>query len=146
MSLVEIVLSLTILICALTDAATGFIPNRVTYPALGVLLVLSASQHHLAFALLGAASIGAALGALHLGTRGRGLGLGDVKLGACIGAALGAQAGFLAVESAFIVGGAVGLLLLALGKAQRKSTVRFGPFLALGSVVGMLALRIGTHS
>ena len=146
MSPIEIVLTLTVSICALVDAATGFIPNRITYPAFALLLLLAAAQGHLPFALFGAASIGAALGALHLGTRGRGLGLGDVKLGACIGAALGAQTGLLAVESAFILGGMVGVLLLVLGKAQRKSTVRFGPFLALGVFVGILAQRIGMHT
>jgi leader peptidase (prepilin peptidase)/N-methyltransferase len=70
-------------------------------------------------------------------TRGRGMGAGDVKLVLALGAFLGApvavglMAGFLIalVPSVF--------LILARGmQAGRKSKIPFGPFLAMGGVVG----------
>ena len=70
-------------------------------------------------------------------TRGRGMGAGDVKLVIALGAFLGApvavalMAGFLAALVPSIV------LIAARGmQAGRKSKIPFGPFLAIGGVVG----------
>jgi leader peptidase (prepilin peptidase)/N-methyltransferase len=66
-----------------------------------------------------------------------GLGMGDVKLAAM----LGASAGFLGVESAivsvglaFILGGVVALVLWF---AQRRGRIPFGPFMLAGYWVAM---------
>jgi leader peptidase (prepilin peptidase)/N-methyltransferase len=66
--------------------------------------------------------------------------MGDVKLAAVIGVALGALglryvwvAAFAAIGS----GGAGGLIALGLGKS-RKSAIPFGPYLAAGAVVAAL--------
>jgi leader peptidase (prepilin peptidase)/N-methyltransferase len=68
-----------------------------------------------------------------------GMGLGDVKLAATMGLFLG-RAVAPAILIALLVGSLVGLALIARHGAQaRKMAVPFGPFLALGGVVGMLA-------
>jgi leader peptidase (prepilin peptidase)/N-methyltransferase len=68
-----------------------------------------------------------------------GMGLGDVKLAATMGLFLG-RAVAPAILIALLVGSLVGLVLLARhGSRARKMAVPFGPFLALGGVVGMLA-------
>jgi len=69
----------------------------------------------------------------------RGMGMGDVKLAAVMGLFLG-----VSVIPALFVGIALGALvgfglLLRFGPAARKHAVPFGPFLAVGGVVGMLA-------
>jgi prepilin signal peptidase PulO-like enzyme (type II secretory pathway) len=125
--------------CALCDARTGRIPNLITYPALAFLLLLALWRHDTLATLAGAAAGGGVLLLLHLATRGRGLGLGDVKLGACIGAGLGAGAALVAIGTAFIAGACAGTLLLALRRARRGDRIAFGPFLALGTFLAMAA-------
>lgn len=73
---------------------------------------------------------------LHLITRGKGMGMGDVKLVFFIGLFLGWQKTIVALYTAFIVGAIIGIILIILNKAKRKTEVPFGPFLILGTFVG----------
>jgi leader peptidase (prepilin peptidase)/N-methyltransferase len=67
------------------------------------------------------------------------MGLGDLKLAATMGLFLG-KAVVLAVFFGFLLGGIVGVALLArYGARARKMPIPFGPFLALGGIVAMLA-------
>ena len=69
----------------------------------------------------------------------RGMGMGDVKLAAVMGLYLG-KAVVPAMFVALVAGALVGMALLARhGSAARKTAVPFGPFLALGGIVGLLA-------
>jgi leader peptidase (prepilin peptidase)/N-methyltransferase len=69
----------------------------------------------------------------------RGMGLGDVKLTAAMGLFLG-RAVAPAVLVALLAGSLVGLALIwRHGSKARKMAIPFGPFLAFGGVVGMLA-------
>ncbi len=120
--------------CALCDVRTGTIPNRITYPAFAAIVLLAASHGAAGTALAGAAAAGGSLFLLHAGTRGRGLGLGDVKLGACIGGGLGVMPGLVALGCAFVAGACVGLTLLALRRARRGDALPFGPYLAFGAL------------
>jgi prepilin signal peptidase PulO-like enzyme (type II secretory pathway) len=135
----SVVAPLASMVAGAIDARTGLIPNRVTYPALLVAVCLASAAGSLLDAIAGAACAGATLLALHLVTRGRGLGLGDVKLAICIGASLGAPAAMLALGAAFVAGGFAAALLLATGRAARGDTLCFGPYIALGSLVAFAA-------
>ena len=69
----------------------------------------------------------------------QGMGLGDVKLIAAMGLFLG-RAVAPAILVALLAGSVVGLALIARhGSEARKMAIPFGPFLALGGVVGLLA-------
>jgi leader peptidase (prepilin peptidase)/N-methyltransferase len=69
----------------------------------------------------------------------QGMGLGDVKLAATMGLFLG-RAVAPAILAALLIGSAVGLALIARhGSGARKMAIPFGPFLALGGVIGLLA-------
>jgi leader peptidase (prepilin peptidase)/N-methyltransferase len=69
----------------------------------------------------------------------RGMGLGDVKLAAVMGVFLGRNVA-PAMLVALLAGSLVGLALIARhGPAARKQAIPFGPFLAFGGVVGLLA-------
>jgi leader peptidase (prepilin peptidase)/N-methyltransferase len=69
----------------------------------------------------------------------QGMGMGDVKLVAMMGLYLG-RAVAPAVLIGFLVGAVVGVGLIARrGSEARKQAVPFGPFLALGGIVGVLA-------
>jgi leader peptidase (prepilin peptidase)/N-methyltransferase len=67
-----------------------------------------------------------------------GMGGGDMKLGAMLGAFLGWQLVLVGIMVAVLAGGLVALALLALGRKGRKDPVPFGPFLALGGTVALL--------
>ena len=69
----------------------------------------------------------------------RGMGLGDVKLAAVMGLFLGRNVA-PAILVALLAGSLVGLAIMARhGAGARKKAIPFGPFLALGGVVGLLA-------
>jgi leader peptidase (prepilin peptidase) / N-methyltransferase len=70
---------------------------------------------------------------------GGGMGMGDAKMGLFLGAFLGPRV-LVAVFVAFLLGSIVGIYLLVVKKATRKTKVPFGPFLAMG---GALALYVG---
>src|SRR5207247_10602991 len=71
-----------------------------------------------------------------------GMGMGDVKLAALLGAALG-KAVILAVIAGLFAAGAFGLLILVReGLGSRKKAIAFGPFLAFG---GLVALFLGAR-
>jgi len=72
------------------------------------------------------------LGLLYLITKGKGMGLGDVKLAVFMGLFLGGEKTILAFYVAFVIGALVSLVLMVFKKANKKTLVPFGPFLILG--------------
>jgi prepilin signal peptidase PulO-like enzyme (type II secretory pathway) len=125
-------------VCASTDLLTGYVFDRVLAFASFGLLALSLSAHATVAAALGAAAGGGALYAVYFATRGRGIGLGDVKLAATIGFGLGAAGALEALRAATFSGGAAALALVAFGRVRANAALRFAPFLALGTAYGAL--------
>ncbi len=79
-----------------------------------------------------------ALALIHPG----GMGFGDVKLAGVLGLYLGWLGWgpwFVGTAAAFLLGGLLGLLLIAVGRAGRKSALPFGPFMLAGALVAVLA-------
>ncbi len=121
-----------------TDLEHRLIPNRIVVPGTIVVLVLRTVDEPspawaIAMLAAGAVLLVAAL------VYPPGMGMGDVKLAAFLGAGLGAAAavalfvGFLAALVPALV------LLVRHGRAARKKGIPLGPFLALGGVVGLFA-------
>ena len=69
----------------------------------------------------------------------QGMGGGDVKLAGLIGLMVGYPAVIAALWSGIVAGGALALALLALRRKGRKDAMPFGPFLAFGGIVVLLA-------
>lgn len=67
-----------------------------------------------------------------------GMGAGDVKLGFVLGVWLGLKASIVCLMLAFVLGGIIGVLLLATGIKQRKDSIPFGPFMCLGAYISLL--------
>jgi prepilin signal peptidase PulO-like enzyme (type II secretory pathway) len=85
------------------------------------------------------AGVGAGFfGAIVFMTRGRGMGLGDVKLAAAGGFLLGWPDAPLAFLLAFVLGAFWSIILMASGKKKMKSVIPFGPFMVLGMFLIML--------
>jgi leader peptidase (prepilin peptidase) / N-methyltransferase len=85
--------------------------------------------------LWGALVVSAPLFLVWYSTAGRGLGFGDVKLGAVLGILAGASGGLLILYSACIVGALCGLVLMAIGRATRTTKLPFGTFLCASAIV-----------
>jgi leader peptidase (prepilin peptidase)/N-methyltransferase len=75
---------------------------------------------------------------LHLVTKGRGMGLGDVKFALFIGTFLGVPSTISWLFLAFILGALVGVILLGLGQKRLKDRIAFGPFLVLSFFLTLL--------
>jgi prepilin signal peptidase PulO-like enzyme (type II secretory pathway) len=106
--------------------------DAITLPCLALAIVISLVNHTAGQVTGGALAAGGSLFALYAITRGRGLGLGDVKLACCIGAGAGALGGLEALGLAFVFGGAYAALLLITKRAQFGAELRFAPYLAAG--------------
>ena len=74
----------------------------------------------------------------YLLTRGRGLGEGDIWLGALLGARfVNIQEIFLTIFATYIIGSLVAIFLLIKGKKKIKSKVPLGPFLVIGALISL---------
>jgi leader peptidase (prepilin peptidase)/N-methyltransferase len=123
----------------LTDLERRIIPNSILIVAAiaGVAIAVS-DPSGLGQRAIGAAAAGGFFLVAAL-LYPRGMGMGDVKLAALIGFFLG-RAVAPAVLIALLAGAATGLAIIgAKGAAGRKQAVPFGPFLAFGALVGLLA-------
>ena len=124
----------------LTDLELHLIPNKVLLAtaAIGLAIVAATDPGSLPERLAAAAAAG---GLLFLAAMAypRGMGLGDVKLAATMGLFLGRNVA-PALLVALLAGSLFGLAIIAReGAGARKKGIPFGPFLALGGVVGLLA-------
>jgi leader peptidase (prepilin peptidase)/N-methyltransferase len=73
---------------------------------------------------------------LHVLTKGKGMGFGDVKLAFFIGLFLGWPRIVVSLYIAFIIGALVGVGLIIFSKKKRKNRlIPFGPFMILGVIV-----------
>ena len=126
-------------VAGLADARTGAIFDPLTAGVLLAAGLLAIVQGSIVAGLIGFAGVGTALLFLHAVTAGRGLGLGDVKLGAVLGMALGPAAGFTAIGAAFVLGAGYGAWLLARKRAHAGTPIRFAPFIAAGTFAAILA-------
>lgn len=124
----------------LTDLERRIIPNKILLVAAIVCIAIAAPTDPagLPERAIAAVAAGGLLFAAALAYP-AGMGLGDVKLAATMGLFLG-RAVAPAMLAALVFGSAVGLWMLARhGAKARKMAIPFGPFLALGGVVGLLA-------
>ncbi len=94
--------------------------------------------HRIPYTLLPALGASVFFLLLFLLTRGRGMGLGDVKLGFLLGFFLGYPLIVFALYLAFLTGAAVGVILILSGRKTLKSKIAFGPFMITGTALALL--------
>ncbi len=68
-------------------------------------------------------------------TKGKGMGGGDVKLGAFMGLMLGFPQALIALILSFLTGAIFSIILIIFGKKHFGQVIPFGPFLVLGSLI-----------
>lgn len=128
------------------DLRTRRLPREITHTALAFgapLLVIAAlvadEPRRIWTALLGAAVATAVMLALHLISRDS-LGDGDVRLSPLLGLHLGWWNPGLALVGLFFgfaLGAVVGVAMMTVGRAGRRTAIPFGPFLALGALAAL---------
>lgn len=124
----------------LTDLELRVIPNKILLATalIGVAIAAATDPAGLPERAIAATAAGGLLFLAALAYP-RGMGLGDVKLAAAMGLFLGRNVA-PALLVALLAGSLFGLAMIARhGAAARKQAIPFGPFLALGGVVGLLA-------
>jgi len=120
------------------DLEHRIIPDRITLPGIVLGLAVSFARGGLpglwqaALAGLGAGAFFLAVAVLSKG----GMGGGDVKLAAMLGAFTDPTRVFVGAFLGVLAGGLVGLGLLVTGRKRRKDAIPFGPFLAAGGFAG----------
>lgn len=125
------------------DFDTQLLPDSITLPLLWAGLLLNLGGN---FTDLGSAVIGAAAGYLSLwvvywvfklATGKEGMGYGDFKLLAAIGAWLGWQMLPLTILASSMVGAVVGITLIIAVKHGRNVPIPFGPYLAAAGIIAL---------
>ena len=125
------------------DVDTQLLPDDITLPLLwlGLLFNLSTTFTDIHSAVIGAITGYLALWSIYwlfkLATGKEGMGYGDFKLLAAIGAWLGWQMLPLIIMLSSIVGAVVGITLIIAARLGRNVPIPFGPYLAGGGVIAL---------
>lgn len=148
--IIHIAIAATLIVMVLSDLRYQIIPDsmQLLLLLLGIIrLVLFgmfqpdmsvlAWFQYLGWAVIHGIIVMTPLLAVHLITKGRGMGFGDVKFSFIVGLILGIWSGLGALYIGFITGGIVGSYLILSRKGKPKSKIAFGPFLILGFYIMM---------
>jgi leader peptidase (prepilin peptidase) / N-methyltransferase len=145
------ILSATLVAQSWIDLRTQRLPREITYTGMvlgGIALVIAAivldEPERIWMAALGAAIALVTMWLIYKLSRG-GMGDGDVRLAPLLGMFLGwINPGIVlpGLFFGFVAGAVVGVALMAVSRVGRRTAVPFGPFLALGTIVGIF---VGQH-
>jgi leader peptidase (prepilin peptidase)/N-methyltransferase len=120
------------------DLERQLLPDLITLPGIVAGILANLATHRVSWpeSLLGIV-VGGGLFLVIILASGGGMGAGDMKLAAMLGAFLGSKVLLLSVLLAVVVGGTLAVVLIASGLRGRKDPIPFGPFLAAGGAVGL---------
>ncbi|MFZ1851089.1 MAG: A24 family peptidase [Nitrosomonas sp.] len=130
---------------AVIDLNTQLLPDDITLPLLWLGILVNLNN---GFTDINSSVMGAVVGYLSLWsiywcfkllTGKEGMGYGDFKLLAAIGAWLGWTILPLVIVFSSLIGAVVGISLILKSKHDKNSTIPFGPYLAGGALVALLA-------
>ncbi|MCO6427838.1 A24 family peptidase [Nitrosomonas communis] len=125
------------------DLDMQLLPDAITLPLLwiGLLFNLGHGFTDIRSAIIGSVAGYLVLWAIYwcfkLTTGKEGMGYGDFKLLAAIGAWLGWQMLPLVILFSSFVGGIIGIFLILFKKYQRNAQIPFGPYLAAGGLIAL---------
>lgn len=139
-----IVLTWALISLALIDYDTQYLPDQITLPFLwlGLLLNLNETFTTIESSIIGAVAGYLSLWSIHhlfkLITKKEGMGYGDFKLLALLGAWMGWEFLPAIVIISSLVGSIIGISLILLKKHQREIPIPFGPYLAIAGWITLL--------
>ena len=132
-----------LIVVSVIDLDHGIIPNEITYPGMVLGLGIGAFilphwwDSFLGF-LLGGGVLYIVAEAYFRLTGKEGMGYGDVKLLAMVGAFIGSKLVLISLLLSSLVGSVVGLSLIAARQMKWREYIKFGPFLSLGTGIAIL--------
>jgi len=133
------------LIClTLIDADTQLLPDNITLPLLWFALFISlfdvfvSPEEAVIGALSGYLSLWSVFWLFKLATGKEGMGYGDFKLLAAIGAFLGWQMLPLIIMLSAFVGAAIGITLIAIKGRNKNTAIPFGPYLSIAAFIALI--------
>jgi leader peptidase (prepilin peptidase)/N-methyltransferase len=140
----HLALASALIVLFMIDLEHQILPNVITLPGIAVGFAFSlAGPPGPVDSLLGILLGGGVLYAIAFGyyalRQEEGMGMGDVKMLAMIGAFLGWRAVLLTLMLASLAGAVIGLALIAWQRGNLRYALPFGTFLSVGALLAMLA-------
>ncbi len=132
-----------LIVITVIDLYHQIIPDVISLPGIGVGLLISLINSQITFlnsflgALLGGGSLFLVAILYQWLFKREGMGGGDVKLLAMIGAFLGWKSVILTILLSSFIGSVTGIILMILKGKDFKYAIPFGPFLSLGAVIAL---------
>jgi len=136
--IVAVVFLAALVAITVIDLRHQIIPDAITLPGVAAGVVAALATHRITWidAVAGILLGSGLFVAVIVVSRG-GMGGGDLKLGAMLGAFLGWQALLVGLFIAVMLGGMLAVVLLASRRVARKDAIPFGPFLAIGGAAAL---------
>jgi prepilin signal peptidase PulO-like enzyme (type II secretory pathway) len=132
---------IALVVGAFADARTGYLFDGITFPAAIVTATIAVATGYASQAIAGVALLVGVFGAVAAFSRGRAIGLGDVKAMYAIGAAFGPAKAIFIVFVASLSGLAAAALSHRIARVTHpiRREIPFGPHLAIGSSLALIA-------
>src|SRR3989344_7355422 len=128
----------SLIVIAVFDFKHYLILDKVLLPVGAAAIIWNFFGDSLVPGLVSGLGLALFFGLQYVLSRGRWIGLGDVKLGFVLGNILLWPLSLCMLMLAYFSGAVVGILLMALGKKQMSSRLPFGSFLAFSAIITML--------
>src|SRR3989344_1404069 len=134
-----ILISCFLVVIFVYDLKHYLIPDKVVFPAIAIALLwaLLAPGKQQPGVIYSAAAAAGFFASVVLISRGKWMGVGDIKLAFLMGLIFGFPDIVAALFLAFFFGAIMGMGLIMLGKKKLKSEVPFGPFLVAGTLLSL---------
>ena len=135
----------SLILVSFIDLPHRIIPDVISLPGILIGVVISLLLPQLSFkdsiigVLLGGGSLYVVASVYHIITKREGMGGGDIKLLAMIGAFIGWKGVLFTILCSSLIGSIVGVTLMFISSnTDSKYAVPFGPFLSLGAIIYVL--------
>ncbi len=140
-----LIISCFLIIIFVYDLKYYIIPDKIIYPAIGVTFLYNIfysyfvlhSTYYILYSIYSAFGAAAFFLAIVLVSRGKWMGVGDIKLAFFMGLFLGWPNILVALFLAFFIGAIMGIGLILVHRKSLRSEVPFGPFLVVGTFIAL---------
>jgi prepilin signal peptidase PulO-like enzyme (type II secretory pathway) len=141
-----LLISCFLLIIFVYDLKYYLVPDKIIYPAIIVAgiwrlisnIFIQDTKYEIPNTIYAALIGGGFFLIIVLISRGKWMGIGDIKIGVLMGLLLGLPQVFTALFLAFLSGAVVSIILLTLKRKTLKSEIPFGPFLTTATFITLL--------
>lgn len=120
------------------DYRASIIPDRLSVPAMIIVLSLNAVMGVDSLTMLfGGFLLGAFFAVQYIASRGTWVGGGDIRLAMVMGFLLGPELGIFALLTAYAIGALLGIYLIFFKRRDLRSHVPFGTFMVIGTFIAL---------